>query len=282
MSLELFTIAVLLASLAAGFFGSLTGLGGGVVLIPILVLFFHVDLRYAIGASLIAVVATSSGAAAAFVREGFTNIRVAILLEVATSIGALVGAAVAAHVSKPAIALIFGCVMIYSAVMAAIPRNSARDAAADAAEPDPIATRLRLDGTYPSDGQLIPYRVRRIPAGFGLMFGAGVLSALVGIGSGVIKVLAMDRLMRLPFKVSTTTSNFMIGVTAAASSGVYLHRGQIEPRVCGPVVVGALAGSLIGARVLPRIKTAKLRILFAVLVTVGGLQMIARAWSGAI
>lgn len=271
-----FSLLVLAGSLAAGFFGALTGLGGGVVLIPLLVLGFGVDLRYAIGASLVAVIATSSGAAAAFVKEGFTNVRVAIVLEVATTLGALAGAAIAAYVAKGAIGAIFGVVMIYSAIMALMPPK-----------PHPLeregdrwSRRLRLDGQYPTTSGMESYRVRNVPAGLGVMFFAGILSALVGVGAGVVKVVAMDRLMRLPFKVSTTTSNFMIGVTAAASSGIYLQRGQIDAALCAPVVLGALAGSLVGARVLPRLHTKWLRRIFAAFVAVGGVQMIHRALTG--
>jgi uncharacterized protein len=284
LSLDLFVILLLASSVIAGFFGALTGLGGGVVLIPLLVFGFQIDLRYAIGTSLVAVIATSSGAAAAFVREGFTNVRVAILLEVATTLGAIVGALIAKYLQKDAIAVVFGAVMIYSAMMTVMAlRKPSASAAAQEIEPDPIAARLRLDSTYPGKaGELVSYRVRNATGGFAVMGLAGVLSALVGIGSGVIKVVAMDRMMRLPFKVSTTTSNFMMGVTAAASAGVYLTRGQLEPLICGPVAMGALVGSMVGARLLPRIQTKWLRIVFAIFVTFGGIQMIYRGLTGGI
>lgn len=272
---------VLGASTLAGLLGSLTGLGGGVIVIPVLVLLFGVDLRYAIGASLVAVIATSTGSAAAFVREGFTNLRVAMLLEVATTAGALCGAVLALYLPVPALSILFSLVLLYTAF------TTFRSRVPDHPDlpPDPLATRLGLNGHAPTrlpDGApgTRPYFPRRVPAAFAVMFGAGVLSALVGIGSGVVKVLAMDRLMALPFKVSTTTSNFMIGVTAAAGAGVLLHRGQIDPRLAAPVAVGALAGSFIGARILPHVNVRTLRIAFAVLVALAGVQMLIRGVQG--
>jgi uncharacterized membrane protein YfcA len=270
-------ILILVGSMAAGALGSLTGLGGGVVVIPMLVLGFGIDLRYAIGASLVAVIATSSGSAAAFVRDGFTNVRVAILLEVATTSGALGGAVIATLVDKPVIATVFSLVLFYSAWKSATePKPHAIDTT-----PDPLATRLGLHSTMPAPGGgRQAYLVHRVPHAFGVMLFAGVLSALVGVGSGVVKVIALDRLMRLPFKVSTTTSNFMIGVTAAASAGVYLHRGQIVPSLCAPVAIGALAGSLVGGRLLVRAKTRSLRITFAIVVALAGVQLLLRTITG--
>jgi uncharacterized protein len=265
-----FTILIWAASFAAGFVGSLTGLGGGVALVPLLVLVFDVDIRYAAGASLVSVIATSSGAAAAYVREGYSNIRVAMLLEVATTIGALCGAMIVAHVTTNSIAVIFGLVLLYSAIVSGRPRRT-RD---DASPSDPLAARLRLDSSYPTPEGPYHYRVRRVPAGFALMYVAGVLSGLLGIGSGAVKVLAMDRAMQLPLKVSTTTSNFMIGVTAAASAGIYLNRGYIAPGLAMPVVLGVLPGALIGARVLGAARVSTLRIVFAVVIVALGAEMI--------
>jgi uncharacterized protein len=194
-----------------------------VVIVPLLTLVFGVDLRYAIGASLLSVIATSSGAAAAYVKEGYSNIRVGMLLEVATTLGALSGVFVAALVSSSTIAMVFGVVLLVSAAL------SLRQKADVSAQThiDPLATRLRLDGSYPTSQGATTYHVQHIPVGAGLMFVAGALSGLLGIGSGAVKVLALDEAMRLPFKVSTTTSNFMIGVTAAASAGIYLQRGYV-------------------------------------------------------
>lgn len=271
-----FVLLLLSASVGAGFLGALTGLGGGVVIVPLLVLLFGVDLRYAVGASLVAVIATSSGAAAAYVREGYTNIRVGILLEVATVTGAIVGAVIAGLVSKDAIAIVFVCALFWSAYATLRPPAPLPPDA----EPDAISKTFRLDSTYPTKEGMVAYRVHHVPLGGLLMFGAGMLSALVGVGSGIVKVFAMDRMMRLPFKVSTTTSNFMIGVTAAASAGVYLQRGQVEPAIAAPVALGALAGSLVGARVLPRIKTKALRYVFAGLVVFAGIEMMRRVLQG--
>ncbi len=271
MTILALTLALGLLSLAAGFLGALTGLGGGVVIVPALTLAFGVDIRYAVGASLVSVIATSSGAASAYVREGYTNLRIGMLLEIATTLGAFVGASLAAFIPTRAIAVVFGLVLLYSAWFAGRPRVPREQRGEP---PDPLAARLRLDSSFPTPEGPRHYQVRNLPAGFGLMGLAGALSGLLGIGSGALKVLAMDRAMGLPFKVSTTTSNFMIGVTAAASAGVYLRRGYIDPGLAMPVMLGVLAGSLLGARVLASAETRWLRIAFAALVVALALQMI--------
>jgi uncharacterized membrane protein YfcA len=274
------TLALLVAAgaVCAGLLGALTGLGGGLVIVPMLTLIFHVDIRYAIGASLVSVIATSSGAAAAYVREGFTNVRVGILLETGTTIGALVGALISGLIPTSALAVLFGLVLMYSAYQSLQPR--AEHVLAD--HPDKWARVFRLDSTYPTPQGLQPYSVQGVPAGFALMFVAGILSALLGIGSGIIKVLAMDHAMKLPFKVSTTTSNFMIGVTAAASAGVYLHEGRIDPAVAFPVMLGVLAGALLGARILTHANTKLLRRLFTIVVVVMAAEMLYKGITGAI
>jgi uncharacterized protein len=274
----LFTLLVFAGSLAAGTLGALTGLGGGVVLVPLLTLAFHVDIRYAIGASLISVIATSSGAAAAYVREGYSNVRIGMFLEVATTLGALLGAFLASRVPTRALAMIFGVVLIYSAWQSWQMR---RKPPVEGSTRDPWSDRLRLSGDYPgADGKKISYGVTRIPEGFAVMFGAGTLSGLLGIGSGAVKVLAMDQVMRIPFKVSTTTSNFMIGVTAAASAGIYLRRGYIDPALAAPVMLGVLAGALIGAKVLSRARVSVLRTIFTFVVLALGVEMIVNGWMG--
>jgi uncharacterized membrane protein YfcA len=265
-------------SFCAGLLGALTGLGGGIVVVPMLTLLFHVDLRYAVGASLVSVIATSSGAAAAYVREGYTNVRVGILLEVATTVGALIGAALSGIIPTSALAILFGLVLLFTAIRSLRPR--AEHAVLTA--PDKWSRRFRLDSDYPTAAGKQPYSVQKVPAGFTLMFFAGILSALLGIGSGVIKVLAMDQLMQLPFKVSTTTSNFMIGVTAAASAGVYLHRGYIEPVLALPVMIGVLTGALVGARLLTTASTRWLRILFTAVVVVLAVEMLYKGATGAL
>src|SRR6476620_10212058 len=250
MSLALFALPVASGSFGAGLLGAVTGLGGGIVVVPMLTILFHVDSRYAIGASLVS--------------------------EVATIVGALVGAALAHIVPTSALAVLFGLVLLYTAY-----RSLRGDSAnAGGPPPDPLGERLRLNGSYPEPPGRVPYVVHRVRTGFGVMLFAGMLSALLGIGSGVVKVLAMDRAMRLPFKVSTTTSNFMIGVTAAASAGVYLHRGYIEPEIAFPVMHGVLAGSMIGARVLARARTEWLRRLFTVVVAVLALEMLYKGLTG--
>lgn len=285
-----FTLLLAGGSLAAGFLGALTGLGGGVVIVPLLTLGFGVDMRYAIGASLVAVIATSSGASVAYVREGYSNLRIGMFLEVATTIGAVCGALIAAWMPTAALAIIFGCVLLLSVALSLRPNTNR--ALADS--PDPLATRLRFDSSYPTtdaahgrDGRAtgeghatIPYHVHHVPAGFGLMYVAGALSGLLGIGSGALKVLAMDQVMRIPFKVSTTTSNFMIGVTAAASAGLYFARGYIDPGVAMPVVLGVLLGALLGAKVLTRARSKWLRIVFSIAVAAIGVQMIVEGMRG--
>ncbi len=265
-------------SLAAGFLGALTGLGGGVVIVPMLTILFGVDIRYAIGAALVSVIATSSGAAAAYVQEGYSNVRVAMFLEIATTVGALAGAAVAAYLHASVIAIIFGLALIYSAYASLKHEALAR---ADLG-PDPLASRLRMDSSYPVAGRFESYHVRGVPGGFVLMFVAGVLSGLLGIGSGAVKVLAMDRVMKLPFKVSTTTSNFMIGVTAAAGAGVYLSRGYIDPGLAMPVMLGVLAGSTAGARVLAGAQVKVLRWVFSGVIGALAIEMIYSGLKGKI
>jgi uncharacterized membrane protein YfcA len=271
-----FTGLVGVGAVLAGFLGALTGLGGGVVIVPMLTLVFGVDIRYAIGAALVSVIATSSGAAAAYVKEGYSNIRVGMFLEIATTVGALVGAVVALHLRVSAIAIILGVVLIYSAYTSL--RQNPHPT--EDLGPDRIATWLRMDSTYPTENGLERYHVRRVPLGFGVMFVAGVLSGLLGIGSGAVKVLAMDKAMKLPFKVSTTTSNFMIGVTAAASAGIYLSRGYIDPGLAMPVMLGVLVGSLAGARVLARAKVGVLRLVFSGVIGVLAVEMIYNGLTG--
>jgi len=276
-TLEL-SLLLWVGSLAAGLLGSLTGLGGGVVIVPLLTLAFGVDIRYAIGASLISVIATSSGAAAAYVREGYSNIRVGMFLEIATTLGALAGAFIAVYLHGHWIAVVFGVVLIYSAYISFAARADRESADAT----DRIATFLQMDSTYPSGGGMKAYHVRGVPGGFGLMFVAGLLSGILGIGSGAVKVLAMDRIMRLPFKVSTTTSNFMIGVTAAASAGIYLDRGYVDPGLAMPVVLGVLLGSLAGSRILSGARTRVLRLVFAIVIGSLAVEMIYNGITGRI
>ena len=269
MTVAEFSGVVFLVSAAAGFLGALTGLGGGVVVTPVLTLMLGVDMHYAMGASLVSVIATSSGAAAAYVKEGFSNVRAGMLLEIATTAGAVVGAHLTSAVPVPALAIVFGAVLLYSA-WHSMTQPPARRAQAG----DPLAEKLKLNGTYPGGAGTVAYSVARVKAGFSLMVGAGLISGLLGIGSGAMKVVAMDQVMQIPFKVSTATSNFMIGVTAAASAGIYLRHGYIAPGLAMPVMLGVLGGSLVGARLLGRAKTRLLRRLFAVVIAVMAIEMV--------
>jgi len=277
MELLVFSGVVFAISAVAGFLGALTGLGGGVVITPLLTILLGVDLHYAIGATLVSVIATSSGAAAGYVREGFSNIRAGMFLEIATTLGAVAGAHLTTVLPGSALAMIFGAVLLYSAW-----HSLRKQKPHEPSSPDALADRLRLQGTYPGPEGRVSYTVSHVKAGFSLMFVAGLLSGLLGIGSGAMKVIAMDQVMRIPFKVSTTTSNFMIGVTAAASAGLYLGRGYIDPGLAMPVMLGVLAGSMLGARQLAGAKTRILRLIFAVVVGVLAIEMIYSGSTGGI
>ncbi|MDZ7302205.1 MAG: sulfite exporter TauE/SafE family protein [candidate division KSB1 bacterium] len=271
-----FTGLVWLGSLAAGFWGALTGLGGGVVIVPMLTLALGVDIRYAIGASLVSVIATSSGAAAAYLKEGYSNIRIGMFLEIATTLGALLGAFLAAKIANGAIAVIFGIVLLISAYFSSRPRR----VQINEIPSNSLAARLRMNGSFPTPEGPRHYYVRAVPGGFGLMFVAGTLSGMLGIGAGAFKVLAMDQIMRIPFKVSTTTSNFMIGVTAVASAGVYLNRGYIDPGLAMPVMLGVLLGALLGTRILVSAETRLLRIILGLVILVLAVEMIYNGLTG--
>jgi uncharacterized protein len=276
MSLLLFTLLIFVCSLGAGLLGSLTGLGGGMVVVPLLLLAFKVDIRYATGASLISVIATSSGAAAAYVKEGFTNIRIGMFLEVATTLGAVFGAYLVAKISASMIATIFGFVLLFSAYVS-LRKQPVPSAAL---KPDPIATRLGMNGEYPAIAGPTKYFIRRVPIGFAICYLAGLVSGLLGIGSGALKVLAMDQAMEIPFKVSTATSNFMIGVTAAASAGIYFRHGYIDPALAMPVMLGVLVGSFAGARIMPGTPSRKLRVLFNAAILVLAIEMLIKGLTG--
>ncbi|MBN9299735.1 MAG: sulfite exporter TauE/SafE family protein [Filimonas sp.] len=277
MTVLVFTLILFVGAYAAGLIGSLTGLGGGVVIIPLLSVFLGIDIHYAIGAALVSVIATSSGSAAAYVREGITNMRIGMFLEIATTIGAVVGALVATIAPTHFIAVLFGCILIFSAM------NSLRKKAVHVLpESSPLAKKLKLYGSYPTASGVVHYGTKNVAGGFVMMIVAGVLSGLLGIGSGALKVIAMDNIMRIPFKVSTTTSNFMMGVTATASAVVYLQRGYVQPGICMPVVIGVLLGALTGSRILIRSSPEKLKVFFAIVITLLALQMIYNGITGKI
>jgi uncharacterized protein len=275
MSPLAFVAALFGTSVIAGGAGAILGLGGGILLIPILTLFFGVDLHSAMGASIVSVIATSSGAAAAYLRTSLSNIRIGLFLALATVSGALVGAALAGVVPTRLLQLLLGLALAYSTVTTL---RQLRVELPDVTEADPLALRFGLEGTY-YDAALdrdVKYRAAHVAAGFGAMLGAGLLSGLLGIGSGAFKVLAMDYLMRLPMKVSTATSNFMIGLTAAASAGIYFSRGDIHVLIVAPVAVGVLAGAYLGTTVMARMRNTTVRKLFLPIVVYLALSMILR------
>ncbi len=270
-----FFVFIFLGSLFAGFVGSLVGLGGGVFVVPLLTTAFGVPIQSAIGASIVSVIATSSGAAAAYVRDRMTNMRVGMFLEIATTVGAVSGALLATIVDPSVLFVIFGLVLIFS-VLPLVVRLG--EELPTGVSDDRFSKRLRLAATYP-DQRLerdVSYSVTGVPAGFGMMYVAGAISGLLGIGSGTFKVLAMDAAMRLPMKVSTTPSNFMIGVTAAASAGIYFQRGDIDPVIAAPVALGVLLGATMGAVTLPRLSNAWVRKVFIPVIVLVGIEMLLR------
>jgi hypothetical protein len=267
-----FDLLIALVAFFAGVVGALVGLGGGVIITPLLVLWFEVDIRYAMGAALASVIATSSGAAAAFLRDGISNMRIGLFLCVATTLGAVAGAMLAVVLDTAVLSVIFGVALLVTVGLSLRknPAVSPHDAS------DPLAEKFRLPGQMPTPEGPVPYAVQRVVPGFLMMGVAGILSGLLGIGSGAFKVVAMDQIMRIPFKVTTATSNFMIGVTAAASVGVYLKRGYLDPSLVAPVALGVLVGAFCGARLLPIAPVKILRTVFLFLVSVIALQMILR------
>ena len=272
-----FTLFVLIMSILAGVLGSLLGIGGGMILIPFLTLVLHVNIHLAIGASIVSVIATSSGAAAAYLKDKITNVRIGMFLEIGTTTGALAGAILAAYASQAVLSLLFGLVLVYSAYQMFRHRHQELPHAVTSSA---LALKLKMPGTYydHSLNQQVDYGVTGVLPGLGVMWMAGALSGLLGIGSGAFKVLAMDLLMKLPMKVSTTTSNLMIGVTAAASAGVYFFRGDINPYLAAPVSIGVLIGSVVGTKLLMRLRSTRLRQIFVLLLVVLSFSMI---WKGA-
>ena len=276
MTVLAFTLILLVSAYLAGLLGSLTGLGGGVVVIPVLTLGFGVDFHYAIGAALVASIATSSGSGSAYVKEGITNIRLGMFLEIATTIGAVVGAIIAVWLNNSTIAIIYGCVLILTAAM-----QQRRKSDHDGVVGSDLARRLKLFGTWPQrDGSMKAYQLRGVGGGFSVMLLAGMLSGILGIGSGVLKVIAMDGIMKVPFKVSTTTSNFMMGVTACASAVVYIQRGNIVPGIACPVLIGVLFGALTGVRLLKKLDVRLLRQIFCIAILLVAFNMIWQGWTG--
>ena len=263
---------LLVASVAASALGGALGMASGIFIVPILTLLFGIDVHLAIGASLVSVIACSCGSAAAFLKEGLTNVRLAVVLEIATTLGAGCGVFLSGVVPVPVLYAIFAAVLLVSAWQMMKRRQEHVDAAL--VQSDGSWAR-RLDGTFPDrlTNTDVAYRIHNLPAGLGLMYGAGLLSALLGIGSGVLKIPAMDTALRLPIKVSSATSNFMIGMTAAASAGAYWLRGSIVPSIAAPVAVGSVIGAILGARLLVFIAPGTLRLVFVVVLLVLAVQM---------
>ena len=261
----------------AGIIGALVGLGGGVLIVPLLTLAFGLPIHYAIGVSIVAVIATSSGAAAAYVRDHLTNLRVGLFLEIATTIGAITGAFLAGFLAPSLLFVIFGIVLLISVVPIIFKLG---EELPKGIKNDRWAMWLHLSSTYPDQhlGRVVVYQVTRTPLGLAMMYVAGVVSGLLGIGSGTFKVLAMDTVMRLPMKVSTTTSNFMIGVTAAASAGIYFSRGDIPPLIAAPVALGVMLGALVGARLLTHLSNRALRWIFLPVLVAIAAQMVLRGF----
>jgi uncharacterized membrane protein YfcA len=267
-----FVLLMFFISIFAGIFGSIVGLGGGIVVIPVLTILFGVDIHFAIGASIVAIIGTSSGAASTYVKDKVTNLRVGMFLELASASGAIIGAAVAAYTNSAALEAIFGAILLVSLVPMVIKIG---EDIPKSPELKGLAKRLGLKGSYTEkDGRVIEYNSARPVEGLGGTLVAGVLSGLLGIGGGAFKVLSMDLAMKLPMKVSTTTSNFMIGVTAAASAGIYFARGDVEPLIVAPVALGILIGAAVGARILLRSRNTTVRKVFAVVLAIAAIQMI--------
>jgi uncharacterized membrane protein YfcA len=269
---KLFELTILAISIVAGTLGSILGIGGGVIIVPALTIGFGINIRYAIGASIVSVIATSSGAAATYVKDHITNIRVAMFLEVATTVGALSGALIAAYISPKLLYWIFSAILLYSAYS-----MTRRHEDNPLTEGDAWSKKLKLNSSYPDHGKEIAYAVTNVPLGFTLMVGAGLVSGLLGIGSGALKVPAMDGAMKMPIKVSSATSNFMIGVTAAASAGAYYMRGDILPILAAPVALGVLAGSLLGTRVMMGLANKSLRSIFIFVLAAIAVEMALKA-----
>lgn len=264
---------IFVGSIAAGLLGSLVGLGGGVLIVPLLTLVFGFPIYFAIGASIISVIATSSGAAAAYVKDRITNLRVGMFLEMATTTGAICGAFLAGLLAPAILSIVFGIILLISAAPLVFKIG---EELPQGVKNDRLANWLRLSSSYPDQHlhREVPYQVTRTPLGLVMMYVAGLVSGLLGIGSGTFKVLALDEAMRLPLKVSTTTSNFMIGVTAAASAGIYFSRGDIPPLIAAPVALGILLGALVGARLLAHLSNRLLRIIFLVVIVVAAIEMV--------
>ncbi|AJZ63508.1 sulfite exporter TauE/SafE family protein [Paraburkholderia fungorum] len=276
-----YTLWLFVVSLGASALGGVLGMASGIFIVPILTMFGHLDIHIAIGASIVSVIACSCGGAAPFLRGRLTNVRLAVVLETATTLGALSGVLLSGLIPVPVLFFIFAVILLLSAQQMLARRADpviSHGTAVPGAQSWGAA--LRLDSSYPDRalGRDVDYRVQRVPLGLSLMYGAGLISALLGIGSGVLKIPAMDTALRLPIKVSSATSNFMIGVTATASAGAYFLRGDIVAAIAGPVALGSVVGAVLGARVLTRLSGDRLRVLFVLVLAVLAVQMLLEAF----
>src|SRR5437867_7516381 len=267
------------AAFLAGLAGSYLGIGGGIFLIPFMTLALGIDIKVAIATSLIGVIATSSGAASVYVRDHLTNLRLAMFLEVATTLGAIAGAVVGILVPNIYLFLTFGVVVLYAAASMVRVAETAKDRAYRGGEDErPLVKRLNLSSVYfdQEDQGVYRYRVERPVTGFGVSAAAGRVSGLLGVGGGFIKVPAMNVLMRVPMKAAVATSNFMIGVTAAASAFLYYSRGLVDPGLAAMVIIGVFSGTYLGARLLEHAKSSNVRFAFALFLVILGTAMLAR------
>lgn len=269
------SLGLLGISIVAGLLGSILGLGGGTIVVPFLTLVLGIDIRYAIAASLISIVATSSGAAASFLRDHLTNLRVAVFLELGTVLGAMTGFLITSKLEANWLFGIFGVFLLFSSIMMLMKKQDNLTYV-----DHPWSKKLNLAGNYKhEDGHMVEYKVDHVPFGLSVMYIAGIMSALLGIGSGIFKVLAMDNAMKMPLKVSSATSNFMIGVTAAGSAGAFLLQGDIRPDIAAPVALGIIIGAFIGGKTMPKMKAATIRKIFVVAMTIVAIQMLRKAFA---
>ena len=283
MDLGLFVLLVAITGIAAGLVGSLTGLGGALVVIPVLVILFGVDFPTAAGAGLMTILATSSTTGAAYLRDRLTDLRIGMFLEIATVPGAILGATATVLLTHAnlddALLIALGFVLLAIVPLSYIHRG---EELPTGVVPDARSKRLGLKGTYHDQalGEDVSYQASRTAPALGVMFGAGLVSGMFGIGGGVFKVLALERFLRLPMKVATATSNFMIGVTGAAGAGILLAAGFVNPLVAAPAALGTAAGAFVGAQVLPGLTNRTVRLLFLPVVVALAIEVIVRGLGG--
>lgn len=275
------TLLMMAVGLFAGIVGAILGLGGGIVITPVLTLMMGLDIKYAIGASIIAVIATSSGSTIAYLRDEVLNLRVAMFLEIATTIGAIAGALLTGVLNPKYLYLLFGFLLVFSGWNMFRKLRRGQEVLIDV-KADAIATRLKLNGSYfdKAEFKQVDYQVKNVPQGFLVMLGAGLASGLLGIGSGAFKVTAMDTFMKMPLKPSSATSNLMMGVTAAASATVYFFNGSILPNIAVPLALGILVGAILGSRIMQVLPARVIRMIFIPVILYVGLQMVYKGFGG--